>query len=329
MTARKTVMVTVNPGLISGKRYQTVRSIVTALDQHADTFVVPIDSYDFTTEELVAYKRLKGGKFQSIGKMAPQADLWIVYTDGYYLSDQLGRFHKRLDYFFNQIEFHEKPLRTRAVRRMLNTPESEKNTLKDWLSQLDHKELAVAETFKCTASSAEDLLKERNCLVAKPRWGGAGQSVRKIDSRDALQLFIDDLAASQNESLEDYCFQVFVEGPEKRFWFCGDRFADARICYKRKSPWDPAGPSEMTGFRYSETDEGFRRDLQKATEVWKLSGLAFGSVDFIGNHINEINGAGTTYTFYQDWKMIVDARPALVRYLLDELQSPAAAVAPV
>lgn len=318
MTPRQTVMVTVNPGLLCGKRFQTVRSLVTALDKHAETLVVPIDSYDFAGGQVCAYKRTKGGKFESVGKMAPQADLWIVYTDGFYLSDQLQNFHRRIDYFYNQIEFHEKALRTGNVGRLLNSTLSEKNTLKDWFAERDCHELSIAPTFNCTAGGAHDLLNEHKCLVAKPRWGGAGQSVRKIDSADSLKCLLDDLGSSPNESLEDYCFQMFVEGPEKRFWFCGNEFADARICYNRKSPWDPPGPSQMTGFRYGETDEGFARDLRKAIAVWKLSGLSLGSVDFIGEHINEINGAGTTYTFYQDWKMIVDARPALVRYLLDQ-----------
>jgi hypothetical protein len=321
MTARKTVMVTVNPGLLCGKRYQTVRSIVTALDKHAETLVVPIDSYDFGTGQVSAYKRTKGGNFSFTGKMAPEADLWIVYTDGYYLSDQLDSFHKRIDYFYNQIEFHEKSLRSGAVGKILNSPQAEKNTLKDWFAELDCEALAIAQTFKCTAGSAEDLLEEHKCLVAKPRWGGAGQNVRKIDKPAALKKFLADINATQKESLEEYCFQAFVEGAEKRFWFCGDQFAQARICYNRQSPWDPPGPSQMTGYRYRQSDQGFGRDLERAAAVWKLSGLSFGSVDFIGDHINEINGAGTTYTFYQDWKMIADARPDLVRYLLDELQT--------
>jgi hypothetical protein len=47
----------------------------------------------------------------------------------------------------------------------------------------------------------------------------------------------------------------------------------------------------------------------------KKSGLTIGSIDFIGKHINEINGAGTTFTQYDVMTLITDARKPLVDFL--------------
>jgi hypothetical protein len=50
-------------------------------------------------------------------------------------------------------------------------------------------------------------------------------------------------------------------------------------------------------------------------------GLDFGAIDFIGNCINEINGCGTIFTDYKFWQCIVDARPALVSFFIEQLQA--------
>ena len=59
--------------------------------------------------------------------------------------------------------------------------------------------------------------------------------------------------------------------------------------------------------------EGFAADLEAAERLLALCGLNVGSIDFIGDSINEINGCGTIFTEYKNWQCIVDARPALVR----------------
>ena len=85
MRTRKRVLLTVNPGLVEGKRFQTVRSIVTGLHAVCDLFVVPISGYDFKRKRLNAYKRAAQGKFEHHGWIKPEADVWIVYTDGYWI----------------------------------------------------------------------------------------------------------------------------------------------------------------------------------------------------------------------------------------------------
>jgi glutathione synthase/RimK-type ligase-like ATP-grasp enzyme len=48
----------------------------------------------------------------------------------------------------------------------------------------------------------------------------------------------------------------------------------------------------------------------------KLSGISVGSVDFIGDRINEVNGAGTVMTEVNGGRIFADARPAIMNYLL-------------
>src|SRR5690242_2064229 len=105
MTARKRVLITVGPGLISGKRHMTQRSLVTALDRCADLLVVPAGSYDFTADRVRAYRRMRGGRFEDMGMLSPAADLWIVYSDGYYLDHRALGFARRRDFFKAQMEF--------------------------------------------------------------------------------------------------------------------------------------------------------------------------------------------------------------------------------
>src|SRR4051812_12048246 len=99
MTARKRVLITVGPGLVAGKRHMTQRSLVTALDKCADLLVLPAGGYDFAADRVHAYRRVRGGRFQEIGMVEPSADLWIVYSDGYYLDHRALGFGRRRDFF--------------------------------------------------------------------------------------------------------------------------------------------------------------------------------------------------------------------------------------
>ena len=68
---------------------------------------------------------------------------------------------------------------------------------------------------------------------------------------------------------------------------------------------------------YDEAAEGYTTALTAAERLCGLSGLDVGSIDFIGDTINEINGCGTIFTEYRNWDCIVDARPALVSYFVE------------
>ena len=47
-----------------------------------------------------------------------------------------------------------------------------------------------------------------------------------------------------------------------------------------------------------------------------LLGIQMGSVDFIGDEINEVNGAGTVMTVLHHRKLVVDVRPSFVEYFV-------------
>src|SRR4051812_12361488 len=137
MAAKKRVFLTVNPFLVTGKRMMTQRSLVTALDREADLIVVTAGDYDFKKGLVRAYRRVRGGKFEELGMIAPAADLWIVYSDGYYLDHRSRGFARRLDFFRAQIDFHQSFVARGSVGRVINEPAAEAKTLKSWFAGLN------------------------------------------------------------------------------------------------------------------------------------------------------------------------------------------------
>src|SRR5919106_5784602 len=136
MVTRRGVLMTVGPGLVAGKRHMTQRSLVTALDKCADLLVVPVSGYDFANGRVRAYRRIRGGRFEAVGMIAPVADLWIVYSDGYYLDHRALGFARRRDFFDAQADFHQRQLDAGNVGRMINEPAVEARTLKSWFAGL-------------------------------------------------------------------------------------------------------------------------------------------------------------------------------------------------
>jgi hypothetical protein len=66
---------------------------------------------------------------------------------------------------------------------------------------------------------------------------------------------------------------------------------------------------------------GFARDHSAARRLCELSGIKIGSVDFIGDEINEINGCGTVLTTFHNRRLVIDARLAFVNYFQRLLES--------
>jgi len=298
----KTVFITVNPDLVAGKRMQTIRSLVTALDRVCDLYVIPITAIDFRKGTFHSYKRVEGGRFVRRRKMPAQADLWINWTDGYYLEEEI-------DYLYAQLDFYDHVVESGMVSRVVNTPEGERRTLKDWFAEHDCEKLGIIPTF-APKNKKEwiRLLREHGKLVAKPNWGGAGHGVHLIESERDL----DGEVASG-----DYVCQLFRKGAEKRLWFCGKDCVEGRIIYDRKLPWLPE-TIQSTGEPYNK-GKAFERDVAIAKLVWQMSGLEIGSVDFIGDEVNEINGCGTTFVYYNGWTKVVDARKRLIDYVLTQI----------
>ncbi|HEY9784580.1 MAG TPA: hypothetical protein V6D17_04195 [Candidatus Obscuribacterales bacterium] len=299
----------------------TQRYLVTHLGKHADVVIATAGDYDFKNGRVRAYRRIKGGHFEGIGMIRPRADLWIAYSDGYYLDHRKLGFKKRRHFLEAQIHLHSAAIASGDVGRMINSPSVEKRTLKSWFSQLDCAKFNVIPTYTCKSlAEVSDLRKEQSAIVAKLNWGGAGQGCVRLSSDDEVKRFASKLEESDDIDLSDYCFQPYLPGDEKRFWFVGGKVVAARRTRGRKTPWsDSSDDYEVE--EYSEEMKGFKTDLQAAQHLCRHSGLEVGSIDFLGKRINEINACGTIFVEYKYWQRIVDARPHLVRYFIDVIRA--------
>ncbi len=300
----------------------TQRSLVTALDQHADLLLATAGDYDFGRGLVRAYRRIRGGKFAEVGMIRPAADLWIVYSDGYYLDHRARGFAKRRDFFRAQIDFHQRQLEAGNVGRVINEPAAEMRTLKSWFASLDSTAYRVVRTR--LFSSIDEVYafqKDEGAIVAKINWGGGGAGVHRLLNEGDVRRFERRLLEDADNDLSDYCFQPYRPGDEKRMWFLGGRFVAGSKRHGRKTPWSDVTHDYDVHPYHSAGVEGFAADLEASERLCRLCGLGVGSIDFIGESINEINGCGTIFTEYKDWRCIVDARPALVRYFVDLLQT--------
>ncbi len=315
MPGKKRILLTVNPELIAGKRLSTIRSIVTALDTVSDLWLVPVDGYDFKNGKVATYRRVKGGRFQKHCLVKPSADFWIVYSDGYWLNHIEQGFKKRLDFIQAQMFLHQSSLDNSSVSMILNAPEAEKNCLKDWMVSHKSPNSKIIPTYLASDYlEAHDLLSKHGSLVAKPKWGGSGFGIKKLESDSDLKK-LKDYITDSGTALDEYCFQNYVSGPEKRLWIVDGKCVAARITHGRHTPWSPDA-ADFQVSAYTSNNQNFERDKLYAEQICKQSQLKIGSVDFIGDWVNELNGAGTTFIQYNGFSKIVDARAYLVDYLV-------------
>lgn len=346
------VFLTVNPRLVAGARFQTVRALVTTLDRLAELVVVPLDRVDFRRGRVEGWRRLPGGRFERTGRLVPRGELWINYSDGFYLEPARLGFAGPGAFLAAQHALYEEALASGRVARVVNTVAAERATLKLWLAGAGRALPGVIPTHRLPAGRAHvmrarlDRLRARHgALVVKPDWGGAGQHVALVDSAAAARAFAERHAAdpARVHPLEHWCVQPRVHGDEKRFWFTGGQCVDARVLVGRPPPWDPDAETSARIERYwfgagADAPDGagepapgvdparageFHRDLAVARAVWRRSGLEVGCVDLIGSQVNEINGAGTTFTQYRRWTRVADARPALVQWVKQLLREAA------
>ena len=327
MAPLKRVLLTVGSGLVAGKRRMTQRSLVTALHRRADLLVVPIDQYDFAAGRVRAYRRTPGGRFEELGTITPAADLWIVYSDGYYLDHRALGFGRRRDFFHAWLELHQRGIDSGRIGRVVNAPCVEARTLKSWFASLDPDAFRTIPTYRFSSmDEVYDFQKHRQAIVAKLDWGGAGTGAQRLLSEEAVRRFHSQMAVGNDRDLADYCFQPYLPADEKRLWFVGGRCVAGRKSHGRPTPWSDS-TDDYAVHPYDDSCGGeFRADVAAAERLCRFAGLDVGSIDFIGERINEINGAGTIFTEYQRWQCIVDARPALAKYFVDLLKgSPASA----
>ena len=312
---KKTVLLTVNPLIIETREFSTMRQFVSMLDRHFDLYLLPVSGYDFKRGRVRAFRRVSGGAFEDAGMITPAADLWIVYSDGFYLDHRRFGFRVRRDYFNAQIEFHHKHLDARRISRMVNTPEAEMKGLKSWLATLDFKKTRVIPTYACSRiDEVHDLRKRHGRIVAKPDWGGASIGVQLLADETSCVEFQRKLKRD-GEDLSDYSFQVFRRGDEKRLWVAGGECVGGRRYHQRATPWSDAGENFKIAAYNKRSGKDFAADLIVARRMCKLSGMDIGSIDLIGDEINEINGGGTVLTIFHDRSLLIDMRPAVVDYI--------------
>jgi hypothetical protein len=317
MGKRPRVIITVNPGLIEGKRFQTIRSLVTALDKECDLSIAPVSEYDYGKRKIAVYRQISGGRFQLIGMVRPSADLWIIYSDGYYLNFKELGFEKRIELLNAQFGFHEEFIASGAIHRMINTPDGERHTLKNWFAELDPVTYQIGKSYLCrSAADVHGLVLRLGCVIAKPNWGGGMLGVVKLDNDQAIRGFIQRIEECGGaETLEDYVFQDLMDGPEKRLWFLGDEIVAARIIHDRDTPWRTSDNTRIEAFTEN-VDHHFGNEVSAARMIWRKAGLQVGAVDFIGERINELNGCGTLFTQYERMRKIIDVRPKLNAYMI-------------
>jgi glutathione synthase/RimK-type ligase-like ATP-grasp enzyme len=313
---KKRVLLTVNPRLVEGSLFSTTRGFITALSRRVELLVLPVSGYDFSRGTVRAFRRLGGGRFEELGTVKPEGDLWIVYSDGFDLDHLRLGFRRRRDHFDAQMEFHRRHLDSGAVGLMVNTPEAEARTLKSWLAALDFGKTKVIPThlFK-RFDELYDFQKSERCVVAKPIWGGGSFGVRKLADEAAVGGFRRELDGCPDMDISDYCFQVFRSGDEKRLWFVGGEFVGGRRYKGRETPWS-GWASDFRLYAYNKKSGGLAHELEVARRLCSLAGLGLGCVDFIGDEINEINGAGTVLTTFQQRKLVIDVRPSFVEYFV-------------
>ncbi len=316
----KRVLITINPGLIDGKWFPTVRSLVSALDKTTDLMVATVGDYDFSSKKVRIYRRIKYGKFEEIGMVTPKADLWIVYSDGYWLDAKALGFKIRSDFFNSQIELHQYHLANHNVDLIVNSPQTEQKTLKSWFSSLDAKKTRIIPTVNLqNIDEVRQLRKLKDVIVAKLSWGGAMIGTKKLASDEDVDAFENELKEdAPYTALNDYCFQDYAPASsEKRFWIAGGKVVGARLLFGRRVPWETEGKEK--GYLYDEQTEGYARDRAAVENLLKLSELTVGSVDFIGPMINEINGCGTVFTYFQEKDLLLDFRKQMVDSFLQIL----------
>lgn len=311
---KKTVLLTVNPLIVETRQASTMRKFVSALDKRFNLYLLPVSGYDFKRGRVRAFRRIKGGAFEDVGMITPVADLWIVYSDGFYLDHRRFGFRARRDYFNAQNEFHHKHLDAGRVRRMVNTPEAEMKGLKSWLATLDFKKTRVIPSYVCShIDEVRDLQKLKRRIVAKPDWGGASIGVRLLADETSIIEFQRGLKRD-GEDLSDYCFQDFRRGDEKRLWFAGSRCVGGRRYHGRRTPWSDEGEDFNIATYNKSSGKAFAADVAAARRMCELADMDVGSVDFIGDEINEINGGGTVFTQFHNRKLLIDTRPAYIKY---------------
>ncbi|GAB6043121.1 ATP-grasp domain-containing protein [Endothiovibrio diazotrophicus] len=289
---------------------ETTRVVVETLREHSDLTLVHPAGYDFAKRTVQAWRYHKG-YWHEVERQVPRCDLWVVWIDGYALDHRALGYRDEMDYHGQMNDFFESLLADGRVGAMQNSPAAERNTLKGFLADLDPAHFGHLPTHRFDGfDELADLFRTHGPLVVKPQWGGLRKGVAKIESEE-------ELLALRETDLTHRVAQAWGEGAEKRLWIADGRVVAGGAQYGKRTPW-----SDYTrDFRVERWDDpGDPRvaaDIERANRMAAEVGLTFGSVDFIGERINEINGGGTGHVMWNlAGEEVVDARGQLREQLL-------------
>jgi len=296
----------------------TFGSLVRTINKHSDARFVDSKgmNYDFKNNK-VKTLIFTGKKFEEIGFEIPKADLWIFYSDGYSTDTKNLGYSKPTEYHETLMSFLEKQVFEGNVKRIINTPEAERKTLKKYFAQLNPEEYGIIPTY--ILNNSKDLLKlleEKKKIVFKPDWGGGMKGIKLISSLSQIKNF-------SEEEIKEGVFQDYHPGDEKRMWLVGGKFVDGRIIKDRHTPWENKEGDNLV-YRYNKEEvmkNGWNlsqlyKEIELVNKLAKKTNLEIGSIDFLGNRINEINGAGTGFTTSNRSNDIhIDAREFLNEYI--------------
>ena len=230
---------------------------------------------------------LKAGKLTVTERDSlPKAKAFFIYGDGSTRS-------AGADFVEEQFAFYVRLREMGVVDRFINSPESERRTQKGFLCNpglWEH--YPIPPTWQFTN---KEQVKERlialgdGFLVMKPILGCKQIGVHKVSSPED----IDELENRFGQALfKENVFQVGIPaGREKRIVFWQGKLFGGFVYEGYTPPWN--GDDQFTARPYSPTSSELETSKRLIDEV----GLTFGAIDWIGKHINEING-GKTALFY-------------------------------
>lgn len=315
----KKVLATINPD-IKNPSNLTYKGLVENCSKYGDARFIPSNgiNFDFKNNK-VRMMEYKKGNLIDIGYHTPEADLWIVYSDGFKTNTKALGYARPTDYHEKLMSFLEKQVLDGNIGQVINSPNTERKTLKKYFAGLDSNKFNIIPTY--LFKDFEELyvkFKEKKKLVVKPDWGGGSAGVDLLKNEA-------DIMKYRKSDLTDIVFQEYYPGDEKRMWITDGKFVEGRIAGNRNPPWMKLEGNSMVNYFNLEsakqketwfTEEQFNTNLLAVEKIIEKTGLQMGSVDFLGDKINELNGGGTGFFFRdRDMTKMIDARKHLNNYI--------------
>lgn len=287
----------------------TGMSLANTVNENSDMIVTSPEFYDLKDNKIQAFRYDECG-LHYVGNITPEADIWILWTDGYRVNHQNFGFAKKLDHYFAMLNFFEKNLREGNIGSIYNSPQAERRTLKNFLTEEELKKEVIPTYLIRTFEELQDLFTKRKIIVIKPILGGARRGIKKIEKEQDLKPF-------KKLDITEYIAQDYYPGAEKRMWIIDGKFVEGRIMHGRQTPWSEESHDYDVNYYNGQTDsDQAKKDIATTNKVAEIVGINFGAIDFIGDKVNEVNGAGTSFIGLDRLNKIkVDARPHLCNYI--------------